>query len=147
MLHAPDGKIGGNGRVSAPHTSCATPRRRISSAMLAMKTVNGDSPISGRNSARSRMSAIPTQQMSAIGTPMPHGSFSAERESPDEQRAEQQDLALRQIDDARGAVDHDERHGDQPVDEADQQSVDDHLERIDHGAEITLFMSWPRQLD
>ena len=75
MLHAPDGKIGGNGRVSAPHTSCATPRRRISSAMLAMKTVNGDSPISGRNSARSRMSAIPTQQMSAIGTPMPHGSF------------------------------------------------------------------------
>jgi hypothetical protein len=75
MLHAPDGKIGGNGRVSAPHASCATPRRRISSAMLAMKTVNGDSPISGRNSARSRVSAIPTQQMSAIGTPMPHGSF------------------------------------------------------------------------
>ena len=51
MLHVPDGKICGNGRVSAPHTSCATPRRRISSAMLAMKTVNGDSPISGRNSA------------------------------------------------------------------------------------------------
>jgi hypothetical protein len=75
------------------------------------------------------------------------GQFHAERESPDEQRAEQQDLALRQIDDARGAVNHHKRHGDQPVDEADQQSVDDHLERIDHEAEIALFMSWPRRPD
>ena len=28
MVHAPDGRIAGKGRVSAPHTSCASPAQQ-----------------------------------------------------------------------------------------------------------------------
>lgn len=74
MVQAPEGRIAGKGRVSAPHTSCATPRSRMSSATLAMNTVNGDWPIKGRKIDRSRKKARPTQQASAIGTPRVHGN-------------------------------------------------------------------------
>jgi hypothetical protein len=146
MLHAPDKDLRKRPRLRTPH--------KLRDAAQKNKQRNARHENRERRLADQRAKQRPLENErhpDAADERDRHadapGQLHAERESPDEQRAEQQDLALRQIDDARGAVNYYKRHGDQPVDEADQQSVDDDLEHIDHGAGIVLFMSWPRRLD
>ena len=128
----PTGSTCGNGRVSAVQISCAIPRSITSSAMLAMKIANGGWPISGRNTNRSRISPNTTHASSVSTMPASNGicmpNFGdAEREGPEQQRAEHQHLALREIDDLGGAVDHHEGNRHQAVDQADQHAIDDDL--------------------
>src|SRR5690606_21888231 len=55
-----------------------------------------------------------------------------ESEGPKKQRAEDQDLPLRQIHDPRGAVDDHERDRNEAVDQPDQCSFNKRLQEVDH---------------
>ena len=67
-----------------------------------------------------------------------------EREGPDEQRAYEQNFALREIDDLRGPIDDDERDRDQAIDQADQSTVDQCLSKADHALSRRLIATCVR---
>ena len=128
------------------------PRSITSSAMLAMKIAKAGWPISGRNTRRSRTSsegdAREQRQRDAGHERDLHTELRrAEREGPQQQRAEHQHFALREIDDLGGAVDHDEGNRDEAIDQTDQPAIDDDLQELDHAIASTrlmetLVLSW-----
>ena len=56
---------------------------------------------------------------------------------PDQEAAEHDQLALREVHDAGGAVDDDEGEGDEAVDEAGERAADDGLQQRNHAASST----------
>lgn len=145
-----EGALGEDGRegagIGGPDELSHVPRSMMSRATEAMKMAKAGWLMSGRNTKRSRMRPKAMQAASVMarlitsGTSHP-GRLHARGEGPEQQRADDQHLALGQVHDARGAVDDDEGDRHEAIDETHQGAFDQDLNELDHAGSPMRLMA------